>query len=304
MGVDISLYSQVVGLRHGTLRDTLTLARMADEAGLRSIYFGDHLVIGQRTDRYPYGDFQAYATKHLESPWLEPITTLAAISAVTSRIRLATNVMLVPLRPAALLAKSIATLDVLSQGRTELGFGVGWQREEFEASRIDWALRNRLFYDNIAACRALWGEQPVTFSSETLSFENLTSYPRPHQERIPLLYGVRMTGANARHAATFGDGWCPHGLSPEEIREGLDRLRAAFEQVGRDPSTIIVRARPEHILCSDGRIDIDKTLQSATGLVAAGVQILGFGPLQGFESLAEIEPYLHTLAQRAREFGA
>jgi alkanesulfonate monooxygenase SsuD/methylene tetrahydromethanopterin reductase-like flavin-dependent oxidoreductase (luciferase family) len=114
------------------LRWMVDLARVADESGIDQIALSDHVLMGERTDRYPYGTFP-FAP---DEPWMEPLTTLAAIASVTRRVRLATGILIAPLRPPPLLAKTIATLDVLSNGRVDFGVGVGWQREEYEASSV------------------------------------------------------------------------------------------------------------------------------------------------------------------------
>src|SRR6185436_18984466 len=98
---------------------------------------------------YPYGDFPFPPA----DPWVEPLTTLAAMAAVTSTVRLGTGVLITPLRPAVLLAKTIATLDNLSGGRVDLGVGLGWQREEYAAIGVSFTERWARHDDEIRACR-------------------------------------------------------------------------------------------------------------------------------------------------------
>jgi len=138
------------------LHEIVGLTRMAEDAGVDTVVVPDHLVMSDRTDRYRWGRFPL----PVDAPWLEPLTVLAAIAGATRRVRLATGILIAPLRPAALLAKTAATLDVLSRGRLDLGVGTGWQKEEFDAVQLDYGRRGRLLDDTIAACRALWGRQP------------------------------------------------------------------------------------------------------------------------------------------------
>ena len=112
----------------------LDLARAAEDAGVDRIVVVDHVVMGPHTDKYVWGKFPVPP----DAPWFEPITMLTAIAAVTERVRLATGILIVPLRPAAFLAKQIATLDQLSNGRVDLGVGTGWQREEYDAAGVPW----------------------------------------------------------------------------------------------------------------------------------------------------------------------
>ena len=139
-------------LHGGNPRGLVDLARRVEDAGADGIVLADHVLCGPRLDRYPWGDFPFPP----EAPWLEPLTMLTAIATATERIKLTTGILIVPLRPATLLAKTVATLDVLSGGRLELGVGTGWQEEEFTAEGLDYESRGQLMTDYIAACRALW----------------------------------------------------------------------------------------------------------------------------------------------------
>ena len=139
----------------------IDLARAAAAAGVDRVVVVDHVVMGPNTDAYSWGKFPTPA----DAPWLEPLTVLAAMAAVTTRIRLATGILIAPLRPAVLLAKQAATLDVLSQGRLDLGVGTGWQREEYDAEGLDFAARGQLLTDTIAACRALWRDTPAAIDT-------------------------------------------------------------------------------------------------------------------------------------------
>jgi alkanesulfonate monooxygenase SsuD/methylene tetrahydromethanopterin reductase-like flavin-dependent oxidoreductase (luciferase family) len=107
------------------LHEVVALARMAEDAGADTVVVPDHLVMSDRTDRYRWGRFPL----PVDAAWLEPLTVLAAIAGATRRVRLATGILIAPLRPAAVLAKTAATLDVLSRGRLDLGVGTGWQKE-------------------------------------------------------------------------------------------------------------------------------------------------------------------------------
>ena len=115
----------------------LEVAKLADEKGIDYITITDHVVMGERTDKYPFGDFPV----PYEYPWFEPLTVLSCVAAVTNSIKLSTGVLIAPLRSAVLLAKICATLDVISKGRLEIGVGTGWQKEEYDASNIEFDSR-------------------------------------------------------------------------------------------------------------------------------------------------------------------
>jgi probable F420-dependent oxidoreductase len=253
------------------LEGVIELAAAADAAGIDQIALPDHLAIGPRTDRYPYGRFPLPP----DEPWLEPLTTLAAMAAATRRIRLATGVLIAPLRPALLLAKTAATLDVLSGGRLDLGVGLGWQREEFAG--MPFSRRAERLDDQLRACRALWSGKPVSFRSATLAFEDLVSLPRPLQPGgPPLWFGVAPTERNAERIAELGAGWLPIESDPAAIARGVSVLRRAFERAGRDPASLGVRANAPVAADAAGRPDLGATLAGLPRLREAGVTIAGF----------------------------
>lgn len=271
-------------------------AAEADRAGVDQIAVPDHLAIGPRSDAYPYGRFPVPP----DEPWLEPLTTLAAMAAATRRIRLATGVLIAPLRPALLLAKTAATLDVLSGGRLDLGVGLGWQREEYEAAGVPWAGRHGRLDDQLRACRALWAaDGALSFRSETVSFQELRCLPRPLQAGgPPLWFGVAASERNAARIAELGAGWLPMETDPGAIARGVGVLRGAWERAGRDPATLGVRANAPVERGADGRPDLDRTLAALPRLAAAGVTLAAFPLPIWARAPADLAPLFTRLANR------
>ncbi len=256
----------------GDPRGLIEVARQAEAAGVDQLNFTDHVVMSARTDRYPFGKFPLPP----EYPWFEPLTMLAAIAGATSQIRLGTGVLITPLRPAVLLAKITATLDVVSGGRLDLGVGTGWQREEYEASGIPFAGRMARMDDQLRACRVLWRDDPATFESETVRFEGLWSNPKPLQTPLPLWFGLAPTEANAARVAELGQGWIPIYADPAFIREGVELLRRAFEQARRDPAELRVRAHTPVTYDAKGVGDLDAAIAAIDAARAAGVTDIEF----------------------------
>jgi len=187
------------------------------------------------------------------------------MATVTTRVRLATGILIAPLRPVAVLAKTVATLDVLSGGRVDLGVGVGWQSEEYDAAGLDFAARGQRLDDTIGACRALWSQLPASYSSSTTSFDDTFCSPQPTQPRLPVWFSGSLNQRNLRRIVDLGDGWIPiMGASIEDIRIGAQQLA---ESTGR-PITIQAPAPIEK--AADGSRDPAATMDGVPALVAAG----------------------------------
>jgi len=293
LSVTISGLGRLFG---GELHALLEAARAADDLGIDQLMIPDHLAMGRRTDRYPYGRFPL----PLEEPWLEPLTTLAAIAGATRRIRLGTGVLIAPLRAPLVLAKTAATLDVLSAGRLDLGVGVGWQPEEYEAAGVPFAQRWQRLEDGLRACRALWRDAPARFHSATVSFDELWCLPRPVQPGgPPLWFGIGLGPRNLARIAELGDGWLPMDSSPEAIRAGLARLREAFARAGRDFSRFGVRAHAPIALGADKRPDLERSLAGLPALAEAGATSASFALGAFAATRADVRPFLERLARAA-----
>ncbi len=287
-----------VGSRNGggDPRAQVELAKRVEGSGADGIVLADHVVLGKHVDKYPWGTFPFPS----DSPWLEPLTVLTAIAAVTERITLTTGILIVPLRPAALLAKTVATLDVLSGGRVELGVGTGWQAEEFTAQGLDPAQRGQLLTDYVGACRELWRGGPVSFESPTVSFEDLWSQPTPVREGGPaILFSGTLTNRNVDRIVRLGDGWIPiMGESADGIRDGVRMLRSALQDAGRDPDALIVRAPAPMQKDDDGAPSLGATLDGLDALAELGVTDINLNLTAYARDEAGLPGYFEELEQR------
>jgi probable F420-dependent oxidoreductase len=218
---------------------------------------------------------------------------------VTERVRLATGILIAPLRPPALLAKTVATLDQLSGGRVDLGVGVGWQREEYEAEGLDFARRGQLLTDGVGACRALWEATPAAFSSPTLTFDDVFCVPKPAQPRLPVWFGGTLNERMLRRVVELGDGWIPiMGSTVDDIAGGATRLRKAFADAGRDPAGVSVQGAMPVVRAEGRRVDLAASVAGAPVLVEAGATdvIVHLGAV--CPDAADAGPVLRTLAER------
>ncbi len=276
----------------GDFAPVVDVVRRADEKGVDQVSITDHVVMGEHIDKYPYGPFR----DPLTSPWYEPITTLASFAGVTKSIRLSMGVVIAPLRPAVLLAKQLATLDVMSRGRLDVGLGVGWQKEEYDASGVPWEGRYGRMEEQVRVCKLLWSTAPADFHGKSVSFERIHAYPRPVQkEGIPIWFGVAPTERNFARIAELGDGWVPIHSDAEQLAPEIERLRAAFKAAGRDPTKIDVRAVAPYVFREDFTCDLEATIAKIPALVAAGVTMVEFHPLYLCAGPNDLDGFLDSI---------
>lgn len=263
-------------LYDGDFGGVLDLVASADRAGIDLISTGDHLGFSAsaHAGRVAFNGFPF----DLEHPWLEPMTMLGAIAAVTTRARLGISVLVAPLRPALLLAKQAATLDVISGGRVSLGVGVGWQEDEYTAAGQSFERRFGRLEEMIAACRELWSDGPATFTGRDYSFEDFYSRPLPVQKRLPVIFGFAPSASNFDRVARVGDGWTVNPADLKDLPDAVRRLRAAFEAHGRDPETAEVQVSLGFARAKDGDLDLDRTAATVAQMKEAGATVTVLRP--------------------------
>ncbi len=202
------------------------LGRAAEAAGFESLWVADHVVLPDPP--------VAGRPMPPDMPLLDPIVTLTFLAAHTSRIRLATGVVILPQRQAAVLAKQLASLDVLSKGRLIFGLGVGWCEPEMRATGAAFTERGRIADDYLAAMRVLWTQPRPSHQGRYVAFEGVQAMPRPVQAPIPIVVGGRTPPA-FRRAVTQGHGWYGFGIDVEQTRAFVSALRETEKTVPRPP---------------------------------------------------------------------
>jgi probable F420-dependent oxidoreductase len=213
------------------------LAREAEERGFASLYVPEHthIPVSRRTPP-PTGD-ALLAEEYKRT--LDPYVALAAAAAVTRRIRLGTGIALVAQHDPIALAKAIATLDHVSQGRFVLGIGYGWNVEEMASHGVEAKTRRARVRETMLAMQALWSSEVAEFRGEFVRFEPSWQWPKPVQRPRPrVLIGGAPGPTLVAHVAEYADGWIPIGGAG--IRQALPELRRAFEARGRDPDSLEV----------------------------------------------------------------
>ena len=217
--------------------DLIELAREAESRGFVSLYVPEHTHIPtSRATPAPTGDAEL-AEEYKRT--LDPFVALAAAAAVTRSIRLGTGICLVAQRDPIVLAKEVATLDLISNGRFVLGIGFGWNREEMESHGVDFRRRRDLVREKVLAMRALWSDERAAYRGELVGFAESWSWPKPVQRpHPPILVGGAPGPKLFAHIAEYADGWMPIGGAG--VAGSLAVLQEAAEKAGRDPATISV----------------------------------------------------------------
>ena len=201
------------------------LAQAAESAGFESLWAGEHIILPESSTRMP-------ATTRL----LNPLLALTFVAAHTHTIRLGTGVLLLPQHQPLILAKELATLDVLSGGRLIVGIGVGWSEEEYEALGVAFHDRGARADEYLAAMRAIWSEEKPAYHGKYVSFQGVQAYPHPIQQPAPPIITGGRAPAVIRRTIEQANGWYGFALDLEETADVLAQLRQASERYHRPAS--------------------------------------------------------------------
>ncbi len=201
-------------------------AEAAEEASFDSLWAGEHIVLPD--PQAPPSPMDPRA------PALDSLLALTWAAAHTTTIRLATGIVILPQRNPVVLAKQVATLDVLSGGRMILGIGAGYLEAEFVAVGANFAERNAVTDEYLDALEALWYQERPEYHGRFVDFAGIDAHPRPQQSPIPLVVGGHRP-PSFRRAVARAHGWYGYWLTPEQMGEANDELRAAAERVARPP---------------------------------------------------------------------
>lgn len=255
-------------------------ARRLDEVGIDRVVVSDHVVFGEELDAYGRPEMGGVTGGRQptgpDGHWLEPLTVLSVIAGRTRRVRLGTSILLAALRRPVVLAKTTATLDVLSGGRLDLGVGVGWQRAEYDAAGLSFSQRGDLLDHTLEVCRRLWTDTVATLPTghDGDEVSDIHMMPKPLQTNgVPVWVSGTVNARVARRIARFGSGWIPWGVDATDVG-AIARMRRTVEDAGGDRS-LIERLQITWTLPlarrHDGTIDVDRTMEVVPSLAAAGV---------------------------------
>jgi len=223
LGVPTGTEGMMYPVPYASPAQAVELAVRAEQLGFDSVWGNDHI----STQQYVREEFT-------EPPrFYDPMSYMSFVAARTTTLKLASAILVMPFRHPVMAAKQLATLDQLSNGRAICGVGIGAYREEFEAMWPDRAMhRGRFAVEYIDALHMLFTQRRASFNGEYLRFDDIESFPKPVQQRLPILSGGNAEGVR-RRAALQCDGWLPACLSPTEIAFGLADIHQIAEAHGR-----------------------------------------------------------------------
>jgi probable F420-dependent oxidoreductase len=214
-------------------------ARLAEQLGYDSLWAGEH-VVAPRPRAAP-------SLIEPDYPIVDPLVALALLAAETSRVRLATGIVILPQRNPVVLAKQVASLDVLSRGRLELGIGVGYVEPEMRAVGVPMAGRGARADEYLRAMRSLWTDEAPAFSGRHVAFDGVDAHPRPVQQPLPVVVGGHSRAAH-RRTVRHADGWYGFLLDRTAVAAQVESLRREARAAGRAFEELTITVSPSERL--------------------------------------------------------
>ena len=213
------------------------LAREVEDRGFESLWIPEHTHIPtSRKTPFPGGTGLPQEYKHT----LDPFVALSHAAACTSKLRLGTGICLVIQRDTITLAKEVASLDLLSQGRFELGIGGGWNQDEMENHGTEYKTRFSKMGEQVLAMKELWTKEEAEFHGEHVDFDPVWSWPKPVQDPHPPVLLGGESRYTLQRVVDYCEGWFPRGRNEEAVFKGLKVLDELAAEAGRDRGTISV----------------------------------------------------------------
>ena len=266
------------------------VALAAEAAGFEALISPEHVVVPSTyQSEYPYSPTgRLPGGPGVKFP--DPLIWQAYVAGVTEKLRFITGVLVLPQRNPVVLAKEIATLDHLTEGRVSLGIGVGWLAEEFDAIGVPFARRGKRADEYVAAMRTLWADDDASFAGEFVNFSGANCNPKPVNGTVPILVGGHTPFA-ARRAGQLGDGYFPATGAQNDSWQLIELARRTAEEHGRDPVALeLTMGCPEALPGAD-----EDALAAVSALVEKGVDRIAL-PLPAF--MPELERNIENFAEQ------
>lgn len=285
-----------------SLRGVVEVARIAEDTGFETVMLSDHVVLGPGAGAGGVmsnpRDYAMPGNQDPAMPWPDSLVLASAIAAATDRIRIALAAVIAPLRHPILLAKQLATLDLLSAGRLIVQPTVGWHDEEYAALGVSFTQRGARLDDHLDAWQVLWRESPASFDGRTTSFADVYLEPKPFRSGGPTIWigGNPRLKAVARRLVTHGHGY--HPLGQPGIGE-LDDLWHHVRQAGGDPGRLeLVGGVRPRFPDDHSPADVDEALESVVGQAAQGYTSICIKPSQYLDDVAALPAWCARVIRR------
>jgi probable F420-dependent oxidoreductase len=265
-------------------RRLVDVAVAAEDAGFDGVMASEHVVLGAGADAdgLPENprDYALPGNQDPATPWPSSLLLLSAVAGATTRIRLIASAVIPPLRHPLLIAKELATLDLLSRGRLVVQPTVSWHRAEYEALGVPFSERGARLDEHLAAWEALWKPGPASFEGSNYRFADVWLEPKPYRPDGPRLWfgGQTMHEALLRRLVRYGHGFNPLGRPTDS---DLAMLRAAMAEAGRDVTDLELVGGTRGVFPTpDGVADLSEALASIPGQVERGFTTICIKPSQ------------------------
>ncbi|MGB3387929.1 MAG: TIGR03619 family F420-dependent LLM class oxidoreductase [Pseudaminobacter sp.] len=203
-------------------RELVDYGVRVEELGYDSVWVWDHMLLGVDPN----------------FPIIDSLTALTGIAARTTRIKMGTGILVLPLRNPVALAKQLSSMDQLSEGRMVMGMASGWYKREFDAVGIPFEKRGKIMDENLEIMRRLWTEEMVSGEYMNHNISKAVMYPKPYQKEIPILIGGYVDRVLQR-AATVGDGWLTYFYRAEDFKKSWNKIRNFAQEAGKDPDKLM-----------------------------------------------------------------
>ena len=285
-----------VAFREGPAK-VLEFGRALEQIGYDEVAVFDHVVMGYPTDDRPGPRYPP------QMPVLEAVVLLAQLAAVTDRIGLSSEVLVLPQRQPVLVAKQISTIDLLSKGRVRLGVGVGWQESEYDALEEDFTNRGKRMDEAIRLIRSYWADERIDFDGRYYSSTAMAMEPKPAQAGGPPIWIGGGSKAALRRAAELGDGWMGTAIADDaKMRRALSTIREHCETIGRDPGEVglqmMLQPPPTGAEDKDWYADHERVVQRVEELAALDFEWVSLNATAIFQAGARsVDAMVDQLAQ-------
>lgn len=283
------------------MRGLIDLARLAERAGFDAVMVSEQTMLssdaaanGLMENPRMYADI---GNQHPGTAWPSSVATLAAVAAATERVRIVAGAIIAPLRHPILLAKDLATIDLIAEGRLVVQPTVSWQEPEYVAHGIPFHRRGAILDEHLAAMRALWSGSPAEFRGEFFSFSDVWSEPKPWRPEGPRMWfgGAHVHGPLVRRLADYGHGFHPFGTPTDD---DLEQLAAGLAARGRDLSELeLVGGTRATFSGPDSVADVEASMASFERQVEQGFTTFCMKPSQYTDDLGEVEDVCHRMVE-------